>query len=99
MLTKILRWPLGLAVTFLLILGLAAPSASAATLPVIQAYNVTGWSGMVTQPVHIAIGQGGSPYAQSSAGHAGQPQAARQRESWICGGVSRCAAARRMCIP
>lgn len=63
MVARILRWLTGLAVTPLLALGLTAPSASAATLPVIQAFNVTGWSGMVTQPVHIYIGQGGSPYA------------------------------------
>jgi hypothetical protein len=63
MVTRILRWPLGLAVTALLTLGLVTLPASATTLPVIQAFNTTGWSGMVTQPIHIYIGQGGSPYA------------------------------------
>jgi len=37
----------------------AAPAA--VTLPKIQAYNVTGWSGMVKRPSHITIGQGGAP--------------------------------------
>jgi hypothetical protein len=37
----------------------AAPAA--VTLPKIQAYNVTGWSGMVKRPSHITIGNGGSP--------------------------------------
>lgn len=43
----------------------AAPAAT--TLPKIQAYNVTGWSGMVKRPAYIDIGQGGSPYAYSLA--------------------------------
>jgi hypothetical protein len=39
----------------------AAPAATA--LPKMQAYNVTGWSGMVKRPAYILVGQGGSPYA------------------------------------
>jgi hypothetical protein len=38
----------------------AAPAAVTA-LPKIQAYNITGWSGMVKRPGHITIGQGGAP--------------------------------------
>lgn len=39
----------------------AAPAAT--TLPKIQAYNGTGWSGMVKRPAYMVVGQGGSPYA------------------------------------
>jgi len=39
----------------------AAPAAT--TLPKMQTYNGTGWSGMVKRPAYIVVGQGGSPYA------------------------------------
>jgi hypothetical protein len=49
----------GLLASFLAVT--AAPAAT--TLPKMQAYNGTGWSGMVKRPAHIVVGQGGSPYA------------------------------------
>jgi len=42
----------------------AAPAA-VTVLPKIQAYKITGWSGMVKRPSHITIGEGGSPEVAS----------------------------------
>jgi hypothetical protein len=42
----------------------AVPAAVTA-LPKIQAYKVSGWSGMVKRPSHITIGLGGAPEATS----------------------------------
>ena len=43
------------------LVALTAAPAAVTPLPKIQAYNVTGWSGMVKRPSHIIIGNGGSP--------------------------------------
>lgn len=43
--------------------GVLASTANASTLPVVQA-NTTGWSGMVTRPGTIFVGQGGSPFVR-----------------------------------
>lgn len=43
--------------------GVLASTASASTLPVVQAHP-SGWSGMVTRPGAIHVGNGGSPFVR-----------------------------------
>jgi hypothetical protein len=72
---------------------LPAASATTTTLPKIQAYKVTGWSGMVKRPAYIVLGQGGSPYAhqlQWSRWTTTSGKATGKLALWWCSPTSSC---------